>query len=127
VHAFNPSTWEAEAGRFLSSRPSLVNKMSSRTTRATQRNPVSKSQKKRKEKKKKTALTIAGNTYPNNHAYNSFFGAAELSTLSLATMEVKSFGDVRDIEVQPYYNELQCLKVVILGLYHSKSQDIKLY
>jgi hypothetical protein len=21
VHAFNPSTWEAEAGRFLSSRP----------------------------------------------------------------------------------------------------------
>lgn len=45
----------------------------------------------------------------------------------LATMEVKSFGDVRDIEVQPYYNELQCLKVVILGLYHSKSQDIKLY
>ena len=41
-------------------------------------------------------------------------------------MEVKSFGDVRDIEVQPYYNELQCLKIVlILGLYHSKSQDFK--
>ena len=71
-------------------------------------------------------MTIAGNTYPNNHAYNSFFGAAELSTLSLATMEVKSFGDVRDIEIQPYYNELQCLKIVlILGLYHSKSQDFK--
>jgi hypothetical protein len=32
VHAFNPSTWEAEAGEFLSSR----------TARATQRNPVSK-------------------------------------------------------------------------------------
>ena len=41
-------------------------------------------------------------------------------------MEVKSFGDVRDIEVQPYYNELQCLKIVlILGLYHSKSQGVK--
>jgi hypothetical protein len=70
------------------------------------------------------ALTIAGNLYLNNRAYNSPLGPAELSTLSLATMEVKSFGDVRDIEVQPYYNELQCLKLVlILGLYHSKSQD----
>ena len=74
------------------------------------------------------ALTIAGNLYPNNCAYNSFLGAAELSTLSLATMEVKSFGDVRDIQVQPYYNELQCPKtVLILCLYHSKSQDFKLY
>ena len=74
------------------------------------------------------ALTIAGNLYPNNRAYNSFLGAAELSTLSLATMEVKSFGDVRDIQVQPYYNELQCPKtVLILCLYHSKSQDFKLY
>ena len=45
------------------------------------------------------ALTIAGNLYTNNSAYNSSFGAAELSTLSLATMEVKSFGDMRDIEV----------------------------
>ena len=63
-----------------------------------------------------------------NRAYNSFLGAAELSTLSLSTMEVKSFGDVRDIEVQPYYNELQCPKtVLILCLYHSKSQDFKLY
>jgi hypothetical protein len=72
------------------------------------------------------ALTIAGNMYLNNHAYNSFLGAEELSALSLPTMEVKSFGDVRDIEVQPYYNELQCLKIVlILGLYHSKSQGVK--
>jgi hypothetical protein len=71
------------------------------------------------------ALTIAGNLYPNNCAYNSFLGATELSTLSLATVEVKSFGDVKDIEVQPYYNELQCLKIVILGLYYSKSQDFK--
>ena len=59
-------------------------------------------------------------------AYNSFLGTAELSTLSLATTEVKSFGDVRGIEVQSYYNELQCLKIVlILGLYHNKSQDFK--
>jgi hypothetical protein len=45
VHAFNPSTREAEAGRFLSSRPSLVYKVSSRTARATQRNPVLKKKK----------------------------------------------------------------------------------
>jgi hypothetical protein len=43
AHAFNPSTWEAEAGRFLSLRPA----------RATQRNPVSKKKKKEKKKKEK--------------------------------------------------------------------------
>ena len=69
------------------------------------------------------ALTIAGNLYPNNSAYNSFLGAAELSTLSLSTMEVKSFDDMRDIEVQPYYNELQCPKIVlILCLYHGRAK-----
>ena len=72
-------------------------------------------------------MTRAGIVYPNNGAYNSFLGTAELSTLSLSTMEVKSFGDVRNIEVQPEYNELQCLKILILGLYHIKSQDFKLY
>jgi hypothetical protein len=36
MHAFNPSTWEAEAGRFL------VYRVSSRTARAIQRNPVLK-------------------------------------------------------------------------------------
>jgi hypothetical protein len=71
-------------------------------------------------------LTRAGNLHPNNRAYNPFLGAAELSALSLATMEVKSFGDVRDTEVQPYYNEFQCLKIILtLSLYHSKSQDFK--
>jgi hypothetical protein len=41
AHAFNPNTREAEA--------SLVYKVSSRTARATQRNPVSKNQKKKKK------------------------------------------------------------------------------
>jgi hypothetical protein len=36
-----PSTWKAEAGGFLSSRPAWY-KVSSRTAKATQRNPVSK-------------------------------------------------------------------------------------
>jgi hypothetical protein len=48
AHAFNPSTWEAEAGRFLSSRPAWSTKVSSRTARATQRNPVSKKQQQQK-------------------------------------------------------------------------------
>ena len=39
AHTFNPSTWEAEAGEFLSLRP--VYRVSYRTARATQRNPVS--------------------------------------------------------------------------------------
>jgi hypothetical protein len=45
VHAFNPSTWEAEA--------SLVYRVSSRTARAIQRNPVSKKQNKTKQNKQK--------------------------------------------------------------------------
>jgi hypothetical protein len=39
--AFNPSTWEAEAGEALELKASLVYRVSSRTARATQRNPVS--------------------------------------------------------------------------------------
>jgi hypothetical protein len=48
AHAFNPSTREAEAGGFLEFEASLVYKVSSRTARAIQRNPVSKNQKKKK-------------------------------------------------------------------------------
>jgi hypothetical protein len=48
AHAFNPSTWEAEAGGFQVA--SLVYRVSFRTARATQRNPVSKNQKKKKKK-----------------------------------------------------------------------------
>jgi hypothetical protein len=44
VLAFNPSTWQAEAGRFLSSRPAWS------TARAIQRNPVSKTKTKTKNK-----------------------------------------------------------------------------
>ena len=43
VHAFNPSTWKAEAGEFLSSRPAWS---TARTARALQRNPVLKGEKK---------------------------------------------------------------------------------
>jgi hypothetical protein len=52
VHTFNPSTWEAEAGGF-EFEASLVYRVSSRTAKATQRNPVSKNQKKKKKKKER--------------------------------------------------------------------------
>jgi hypothetical protein len=45
AHAFNPSTQEAEAGGFSEFEASLVYKVSSRTAKATQRNPVSKQNK----------------------------------------------------------------------------------
>jgi hypothetical protein len=49
VHAFNPSTWEAEVGEFLSSRSAWATyRVSSRTARTIQRNPVSKNQKKKR-------------------------------------------------------------------------------
>jgi hypothetical protein len=52
AHTFNPSTWEAEAGGFLSSRTAWSTKVSFRTARAIQRNPVSKNKNKNKKKKK---------------------------------------------------------------------------
>jgi hypothetical protein len=51
AHAFNPSTWEAERGRRISEfKAILVYKVSSRTARATQRNPVSKNKKQKQNK-----------------------------------------------------------------------------
>jgi hypothetical protein len=49
AHIFNPSTWEAEAGN-SEFETSLVYRVSSRTARATQRNPVSKKTKQKKVK-----------------------------------------------------------------------------
>jgi hypothetical protein len=44
AHSFNPSTQEAEASGSLEFKTSLVCRVSSRTVRATQTNPVSKNQ-----------------------------------------------------------------------------------
>jgi hypothetical protein len=51
VHAFSPSTWEAETGKISEFEASLVYKVSSRTARAIQRNPVSKNKNKTTTKK----------------------------------------------------------------------------
>jgi hypothetical protein len=58
AHAFSPSTRESEAGGFLSSKASLVYRVSSRTARATQRNPVSKNKTKKPNKQKFIYLYI---------------------------------------------------------------------
>ena len=47
AHTFNPSTWEGRGRQISEFEASLVYRVSSRTTRATQRNPVSKNQKKK--------------------------------------------------------------------------------
>jgi hypothetical protein len=52
THPFNPSTWEAEAGKFLEFEASLVYRVSSRTARAIQKNPVSKQNKTKQNKTK---------------------------------------------------------------------------
>jgi hypothetical protein len=55
AHAFNPSTWEAEAGKISEFQASLVYTVSSRTARTTQRNPVSKTNKQTNKHKKEGA------------------------------------------------------------------------
>jgi hypothetical protein len=53
AHAFDPSTLEAEAGGFLSLRSAWSTKVSSRTARAIQKNPVPKKKEKKKKKERK--------------------------------------------------------------------------
>ena len=52
VHAFNPSTWEAEASGF-EFEASLVYRVSSRTARATQRNCLEKKRERKRERERK--------------------------------------------------------------------------
>jgi hypothetical protein len=51
AQAFNPSTWEAEVGE-SEFEASLVYRVSARTARATQKNPVSKNKQTKKNKTK---------------------------------------------------------------------------
>jgi hypothetical protein len=56
AHTFNPSTWEAGAGRFLEFAASLVSRAISRTTKATQRDHVSNKAEQNNKKKKPSQL-----------------------------------------------------------------------
>ena len=61
VHAFNPRTWEAEAGGFLSSKPAW-----STGQPGLQRNPVSKKTEKNKNKKTHKSKTGVGWSWGKN-------------------------------------------------------------
>jgi hypothetical protein len=66
VHAFNPSTPEGGRGRWISEfKASLVYRVSSRTARYIQRNPVSKNKRQNKQtnKKKKTKKRTGSKPY----------------------------------------------------------------
>ena len=56
AHAFNPSTWEAEERWISEFEASLDYRVSSRTARTTQRNPVSKKHKQTKKGYKKVLM-----------------------------------------------------------------------
>jgi hypothetical protein len=51
AHAFDPSTWGVRGRQISEFKASLVYRVSFRTARATQRNPVSKNKKTNKQKK----------------------------------------------------------------------------
>jgi hypothetical protein len=72
VHTFNPSTWEAEAGRFLSLRPAWSRKVSSRTAKAIQRNPVWKKKPIKKIVYWKYIGLMTYNTFLRSNHYSDF-------------------------------------------------------
>jgi hypothetical protein len=55
AHAFNPSTWEAEAGGFLSSRPGLQSEF--QDSQGYTEKPCLEKQNKTKQNKKQTTTT----------------------------------------------------------------------
>ena len=60
AHACNPSTLGGRGEWIYEFKASLIYKVSSRTAKATQRNPVSKKKEKKKEKKKKRKDSALG-------------------------------------------------------------------
>jgi hypothetical protein len=65
AHAFNPSTWKAEGrGRQISEfKASLVYRVSSRTARATLKNPISKSKQTKNSTTKTFIMRIISDSY----------------------------------------------------------------
>jgi hypothetical protein len=69
AHAFNPSVWEAEAGRFLSLRPTWSTDWVLGQS-ATQRNPVSKNKQTNKQTKKQNKQKSESVELETNHIYH---------------------------------------------------------
>jgi hypothetical protein len=83
VHAFNPSTWEAEAGGSLESEASLVYRVSSRTARATQRNRLKTKQNKTKQNKTKQNKTTKKADTVAEQAFNTSTHDAKATELQV--------------------------------------------
>jgi hypothetical protein len=66
AHAFNPSTWGSRGRRIYEFQAILVYKVSSRTARAIQRNPVSLKKNKNKTKQTKQTTTTTKKKLPQS-------------------------------------------------------------
>jgi hypothetical protein len=73
MQAFNPSTWEAEAGEFLNLRPAWSTKVSSRTARAIQRNPFSKPKTNQPTKQTKRICNVSVTNFCSGPCSHHFF------------------------------------------------------
>jgi len=74
AHTFNPSTWEAEAGGSLEFKASLVYRVSSRTARATKRNPILEKRERGKEGRKvgkKTSSAVKSFSSQDPHSVSN--------------------------------------------------------
>ena len=99
AHTFNPRIWEAEAGRSLNLRPLYV---SYRTAKATQRNPVLKTNKQKQKIKTKNILLLrlGMKVYTYNSTFNRLRQESFKSEVSLcykARPCLKKAGDVVEL------------------------------
>ena len=113
AHAFNPSIREAEASGFLSSpRPAWsIYKVSSRTARATQRNPILKNRKTKQNKTKqnKTKQTKTKQNkkralpwWQRETAFPGLFRKDAVSTVCCASRRITFCSRIIDNPESPY-------------------------
>jgi hypothetical protein len=84
AHAFNPSTWEAKAGRFLSSRPAWSTEHLGGAEGTIQRNPVSKN----KTKQKKLSVCLCVSEYECRYSRSPEEGSRSLGAGVTCSWEV---------------------------------------
>jgi hypothetical protein len=68
AHTFNPSTWGGRGRQTSEFEASLIYRVSSRTARATQRNPVSKNKQNKQTNKQKSTLSPQCRLHAHKHA-----------------------------------------------------------
>jgi hypothetical protein len=80
AHAFNPSTWEAEAGGFLSSRPAWSTEWVPGQPGLHKRNPVSKNKNKNKKTQKNKKTKTKGESNPVQTGFRCMTSKAKLQS-----------------------------------------------